>query len=72
MIDEVSAPDARKGDYVEFFPVGTPVVGEYHCCGCGYGVTLRSALPLCPMCGGRSWEQAAWSPFSRARRPAKS
>jgi len=38
---------------------------EYHCSECGYGVTIVRALPLCPMCGGTSWEQSAWSPFSR-------
>jgi rubredoxin len=53
-------------DYVEFLATGTTVVGEFHCAGCGYGVTVHTKLPRCPMCSGTSWEQAAWSPFSRA------
>jgi rubrerythrin len=55
------APD----EFVEFFAAGQSVKGEYHCSDCGYGVTIVRTLPLCPMCGGRSWEQSAWSPFSR-------
>jgi len=45
------------------------VKGEFHCSECGYGVTIVRALPLCPMCGGTSWEQSPWSPFTRARHP---
>jgi rubrerythrin len=41
--------------------------GEYHCADCGYGVTVRRILPVCPMCRGRSWEDAATSPFARSR-----
>jgi rubredoxin len=55
------------GDYVEFWVTGQPVKGEFHCSECGYGVTIVRALPLCPMCGGTSWEQSAWSPFTRAQ-----
>ena len=54
-------------DYVEYRQSGEPVKGEFHCCSCGYGVAIYRALPPCPMCGGTSWEQAAWSPFARAR-----
>jgi rubrerythrin len=59
------APD----DYVEFWAAGQAVKGEFHCSECGYGVTIVRALPLCPMCGGASWEQSPWSPFTRARHP---
>jgi hypothetical protein len=55
------------GDFVEFFAAGTPAAGEYHCAECSYGITLHSELPVCPMCGGESWEQADWSPFTRRR-----
>jgi rubrerythrin len=41
--------------------------GEYYCADCGYGVTIRRILPVCPMCRGRSWEDAATSPFARSR-----
>jgi rubrerythrin len=54
-------------DYVEFWETGQSVKGEFHCSDCGYGVTIVRALPLCPMCGGKSWEQFAWSPFTRSR-----
>ena len=55
------------GDYVNFFPTGARVKGEFHCAECGYGVTVYRTLPVCPMCGGEQWEQSAWSPLSRAR-----
>jgi rubrerythrin len=53
-------------DYVAFFSTGQPVKGEFHCADCGYGVTIHRTLPTCPMCGGETWEQAPWSPLSRA------
>jgi len=43
-----------------------PAAGEYHCSECGYGVTIHSLLPQCPMCSGTTWEQTSWSPFTRA------
>lgn len=51
--------------YVEFLAAGRHAKGEFHCSECGYGVMIVRALPVCPMCGGRSWEQTAWSPFSK-------
>ena len=62
--------DHQLEHYVEFIRSGVAVVGEYHCAECGYGVTVHGALPICPMCSATSWEQAAWSPFSRAGRPS--
>ena len=53
-------------DYVDFFVMGAVVVGQFRCSECGYGVAVCRELPRCPMCGGESWEQAAWSPFGRA------
>ena len=64
MRDSITSPVAPD-EFVEFFAAGQSVKGEYHCSDCGYGVTIVRALPLCPMCGGTSWEQSAWSPFSR-------
>ena len=33
-------------------------VRRYRCTGCGYGVTVYSRLPRCPMCGAEdAWEQ---------------
>jgi hypothetical protein len=60
---------AAEGDYVEFWAAGQLVKGEFHCSDCGYGVTIVRALPLCPMCGGASWEQSPWSPFKRTHQP---
>ena len=56
------------GDYVDFVRTGVAVVCEYHCTGCGYGVTVHGTLPTCPMCAETTWEQAAWSPLTRATR----
>jgi hypothetical protein len=58
--------DRRTDGYVEFLATGARAKGEYHCSECGYGVTVFSVLPRCPMCGGSAWEQSAWSPFGRA------
>ena len=60
------ATAATDGDEVVFAAAGDHVKGEYRCAECGYGVTIVRALPLCPMCGGRSWEESTWSPFARA------
>jgi len=51
-----------------FHRAGTPADGEYHCAACGYGVSVRSVLPVCPMCRGREWEDPATSPFGRSQR----
>jgi rubrerythrin len=59
-------PRTRTDDFVEFRTTGESVKGEFHCSECGYGVTIVRALPLCPMCGGSSWEPRPWSPFTRA------
>jgi rubrerythrin len=66
MMRETKTPRTAADDYVEFWTAGEIVKGEFHCSDCGYGVTIVRALPLCPMCGGSSWEQAAWSPFRRS------
>jgi rubrerythrin len=64
MLEERRSARAAE-DYVEFWSTGAHVKGEFHCSECGYGVTINRALPLCPMCGGESWEQTSWHPFSR-------
>jgi rubrerythrin len=35
---------------------GARAKGEYRCTGCGYGVTIQTELPRCPMCGEETWE----------------
>jgi rubrerythrin len=64
---EETAGHANLDEYVEFLSTGEQVKGEFHCSDCGYGVTVHRELPRCPMCGGVSWEQVDWSPFTRDR-----
>jgi len=45
---------------------GQAARGEFRCADCGYGVTIRRALPACPMCRGEDWE--AW-PTARVAAP---
>jgi rubrerythrin len=65
MLDQGVRDNTGDGDFVEFQGTGAQAKGQFRCADCGYGVTVRSALPVCPMCGGESWERAAWSPFAR-------
>lgn len=58
--------DVETDGFVDFLASGARAKGEYHCSECGYGVTVFSVLPRCPMCGGDAWEQSTWSPFARA------
>ena len=53
-------------DYVLFREAGDGAKGSFRCADCGYGVVVTAALPVCPMCGCRAWEESAWSPFQRA------
>jgi rubrerythrin len=55
-------------DYVELWTAGDVAKGEFQCSDCGYGVTIARELPPCPMCGGRSWEQAGRHGFRRVHR----
>ena len=59
---EGSAPE-RDGVPV-FRVAGNQATGEYQCADCGYGVTVRMMLPVCPMCRGHAWELPGTSPFS--------
>ncbi len=63
---ETREQDSSMDDFVALFAAGTRATGQYRCASCGYGITLHSKLPSCPMCGGESWEQAAWTPFARS------
>jgi rubrerythrin len=61
-----STESANQSDYVHFWATGEQAKGEFHCSECGYGVTVHSRLPACPMCASTSWEQSEWSPLTRA------
>jgi len=62
---ETQEHEPSGDDFVALFAAGARATGQYRCAACGYGITLHSRLPSCPMCGGESWEQSAWSPFAR-------
>jgi hypothetical protein len=57
--------DVAIDEYVQFWAAGDRAKGEFHCSDCGYGVTVHTQLPACPMCASTSWEQTPWSPFTR-------
>ena len=65
MIDRDQVP-AEELDYVAFLQTGDAAKGSFRCAECGYGVVVTTGLPLCPMCGGSTWELAEWSPFGRS------
>ncbi len=39
-----------------FYDAGDAAARDVVCAACGYGVSGRSCLPRCPMCGGAVWE----------------
>ena len=45
-----------------FLAAGRKAEGEFRCAECGYGVSVRTVLPQCPMCRGLAWEPD--SPFA--------
>jgi lipopolysaccharide biosynthesis regulator YciM len=53
----------QADDVPAFLAAGSRATGEYRCADCGYGVTVRVLLPVCPMCRGNSWEGSSTSPF---------
>jgi hypothetical protein len=61
-------PPLEAADAPTFLTAGEAAPGEYHCAACGYGITVRSLLPECPMCRGTEWEEPATSPYGRATR----
>jgi len=66
-MQEIGVPRTPSDDYVQFWPAGETAKGEYHCSDCGHGVTVVRTLPECPQCGNQTWEESAWSPFTRSR-----
>ncbi len=49
-----------------FYSAGDRADADVSCAGCGYGVSSRTRLPPCPMCGGDLWEDARTSGFGRS------
>jgi hypothetical protein len=56
----------EPAEFVQFWAAGASAKGAYRCSECGYGVTVHQTLPVCPMCGGGSWEAASWRPLRSA------
>jgi rubrerythrin len=69
VIEGSSFDSLAAAGYVEFAATGEPVVGEFHCAECGYGVIVQRELPVCPMCGGTAWEAASWNRFMHTADP---
>jgi rubrerythrin len=59
MSEGVGFESLEAAGYVHFLAAGEEARGQFHCADCGYGVSVQRRLPLCPMCGGTAWEQAA-------------
>ena len=57
VLGEAQNVEEEHGGYVEFVTTGAPATGAFHCSACGYGVTVQSTLPQCPMCNGTTWER---------------
>jgi len=53
----VQKVESEPVEYVDFVTTGAPATGAFHCSSCGYGVTVQSTLPQCPMCNGTTWER---------------
>jgi predicted RNA-binding Zn-ribbon protein involved in translation (DUF1610 family) len=53
--DEASV-HGNSDDYVAFHTTEEAATGGFRCSACGYGVVVATVLPLCPMCGGETWE----------------
>jgi hypothetical protein len=70
MLDHATTGAGSDGGWVDVVEAGTHAAGAFRCSQCNYGVTVRGALPVCPMCAGAVWEPAPWSPFA-PRHPAK-
>ena len=56
MPEGVGIDSLASAGFVDFVAAGEDANGQYHCAECGYGVSVQRRLPLCPMCGGVSWE----------------
>jgi rubrerythrin len=62
VLDETEKVALERAEYVEFVVTGAPATGAFHCSACGYGVTVQSTLPQCPMCNGTTWERERETP----------
>jgi Zn finger protein HypA/HybF involved in hydrogenase expression len=54
VLDEIQRTGVGGAD-VAFLRAGDEARGAFQCADCGYGVSVQTTLPRCPMCSGRSW-----------------
>ncbi len=59
MLETRVGAESGDGELGRFVEAGSNARGEFHCADCGYGVSVSTRLPACPMCAGRTWEQSA-------------
>ena len=64
MVEDLVTLDAALADFVTFRAAGEEAEGVFRCAECGYGATVRGALPHCPMCRSRVWEAGDRRPAS--------
>lgn len=54
VLDEIQRTTG-EGAGVAFLRAGEDARGAFQCADCGYGVSVQTTLPRCPMCSGSSW-----------------
>jgi hypothetical protein len=62
---ESGFPHVASDEFVAFWESGASATGEFRCSECGHVVTVSHVLPRCATCGGESWQQTEWHPFTR-------
>ena len=66
LVDTQGPENLRDDGLPEFYDAGDAAAGDVQCATCGYGVSTRTLLPPCPMCGGRVWERLRASALVRS------
>jgi Zn finger protein HypA/HybF involved in hydrogenase expression len=67
VLDEIQRTTVGVPD-VAFLRAGDEARGAFQCADCGYGVSVQTTLPRCPMCTGRSWAVVQRHAAADARR----
>jgi hypothetical protein len=67
VLDEIQRTVVGGAD-VTFLRAGDEARGAFQCADCGYGVSVQTSLPRCPMCSGRSWALVQRHAAADARR----
>jgi hypothetical protein len=56
VLEDVWVGEVADDGCVQLYATDDVAEGTFRCAECGYGVSVATALPPCPMCAGRSWE----------------